>query len=173
MPTSTTRRPLPALAFLLALTVLTAIVWWRVLHRDTGTSATHAPAVTVAPAASSSCTTHKPAALPKPAAVPVQVLNANGQAGLAATVSGQLKALGFNSAGYGNATSSIPSVGELHYGAAGAPGAKLLSYYLPGFKLIPISRAGATVDVVLGQAYKGLASQASAQAALARAAKPC
>lgn len=172
MPTSTTRRPLPALAFLLALTVLTAIVWWRVLHRDTSSGAPHST-VAAAPTASSTCSAHKPVVLPKPAAVSVQVLNGNGQSGLAATVAGQLKALGFNSAGYGNASSPIATAGELHYGAAGAPGAKLLSYYLPGFKLVPVSRAGATVDVVLGQAYKGLAAQKSVQAALARAAKPC
>ena len=173
MPTSTTRRPLPALAFLLALTVLTAIVWWRVLHRDTGASATHTPAAVARPTASSTCTAHKPVTLPKPAAVTVQVLNGNGQSGLAATVAGQLKSLGFANTSYGNAGSTIASVGELHYGAAGAQSGKLLSYYLPGFKLIPVSRAGASVDVVLGQAYKGLASPASVKAALAKAAKPC
>ena len=34
MATSTSRRPLPALAFLLALSLLTALVWWRVIHRS-------------------------------------------------------------------------------------------------------------------------------------------
>ena len=33
MAEGTVRRPLPALIALLALTLLTALVWWRVLHR--------------------------------------------------------------------------------------------------------------------------------------------
>jgi membrane protein implicated in regulation of membrane protease activity len=32
------RRPIPALIFLLLLALLTAIVWWRVLHRAEQTS---------------------------------------------------------------------------------------------------------------------------------------
>lgn len=172
MPTSTTRRPLPALAFLLALSVLTAIVWWRVLHRDTGSSATQPTQPTPTP--SSTCATHgKPVSFPKPSAVTVQVLNANGQTGLASTVDGQLKALGFRSAGFGDAPANIPTAGELHYGTTGASSAHLLSFYLPGLKLVTIRRADATVDVVIGQAYRGLASTTAVQQALAKAEKPC
>ena len=43
MATSTARRPLPALAFLLALSLLTALVWWRVLHRSDSAKAAAPP----------------------------------------------------------------------------------------------------------------------------------
>ncbi|HLY33447.1 MAG TPA: hypothetical protein VKQ07_02840, partial [Jatrophihabitantaceae bacterium] len=59
------RRPLPALICLAALTLLTALVWWRVLHRDSG-SAKAAPTCT--PTATAQI-------LPKPSAVTLSVLN--------------------------------------------------------------------------------------------------
>lgn len=166
MPTRATRRPLPALAFLLALTILTAVVWWRVLHRDhTSSASTPTPTPPTV-----SCTTGKAKiVLPKPAAVTVRVLNGNGTVGLAGSVESQLKSRGFRSSGVADAPATIATVGELHYGAAGRNGASLLTYYLPGMRLVPIARADATVDVVLGKKFTTLAAQKAVTAAVTKA----
>ena len=68
MASSLVRRPLPALIALFALLLLTALVWWRVLHRADST------------AALPNCPTPTPTApptqtLPAPPTVTVQVLN--------------------------------------------------------------------------------------------------
>jgi len=170
MATSTARRPLPALAFLLALTVLTAIVWWRVLHRDdTETKAKSTNATT----ATTQSTCGVKINLPAPKAVSVQVLNGAGRDQLATQITTQLKGRGFTTAQPGNAPATIPGVGEIHYGATGKPAATLLGYYLPGAKLVSVTRSDARVDLVLGQNFTSLATAAQVNAALAKATKPC
>jgi hypothetical protein len=168
MPASSARRPLPAVAFLLALTVLTAIVWWRVLHRSdaTGTASTSKPSAT------SSCSTAG-RVLPQPGSVTVTVLNAAQKTGLAASVETQLKARGFATAGVGNEPSPYSGVAQIRYGTTGKAGAQLLSYYLPGSKLAPVKRSNATVDVVLGTGFKTLASDAAVNAAAKKAGRAC
>src|SRR5581483_9430611 len=65
MAEGTTRRPLPALVCLLALTLLTALVWWRVLNRsDSHASSTHTCSSTAAVVV-----------LPRPNGISVTVLN--------------------------------------------------------------------------------------------------
>ncbi|CAN5556155.1 envelope integrity protein Cei [soil metagenome] len=168
MPASPTRRPLPALAFLLALTVLTAIVWWRVLHRNDAASSTVAK-----PVPQVTCSTKgKKLTLPRAQAVTVRVLNGNGATGLAASVATQLKSRGFVSSGTSD-TSTLTGVAEIRFGKTGQSGATLLSFYLPGSKLVSISRPDATVDVALGKAFKSVASKAAVTAAIAKAQKPC
>ncbi|MDQ1738906.1 MAG: hypothetical protein QOE53_558, partial [Pseudonocardiales bacterium] len=122
MSTATRRRPLPALAFLLALSILTAIVWWRVLHRPEPAGNASQPTVTP----SASCTpAAKAVRLPAPAAVSVVVLNGAGRDLLATKVSGQLKSRGFTM-GTPGTTTALTGVGEIRYGAAGRAGATLL-----------------------------------------------
>jgi hypothetical protein len=175
MSASSARRPLPALAFLLALTVLTAIVWWRVLHR-TDASASAPVKVTQAP----TCTpTGASATIPKPVSVTVKVRNGAQRDGLASAVTAQLKARGFTTTAADTVTvqSELATLGsevaEIRFGAAGKAGATLLSYYLPGSKLVVISRSGASVDVVLGKSFKSLATPGSVAAAEAKVKKPC
>ncbi len=166
------RRPLPALAFLLALTVLTAIVWWRVLHRDNaGSTPVHSTTTSQAP----TCTPKgKAVTLPKPRAVTVTVLNGAGRDHLAATVQSALQARGFATPVQpSDAPSNITGVAQIQYGPAGKAGATVLSFYLPGSKLTQISRADASVTLVLGPSYSTLASNAAVAAAQARFAKVC
>lgn len=169
MSTATRRRPLPALAFLLALSVLTAIVWWRVLHRPEPIGAanptTGAPTATCTPGA-------KAIRLPTPASVTVVVLNGAGRDQLATKVSGQLKSRGFTT-GTPGTTTALAGIGEIRYGAAGRAGATLLSYHLPGAKLKPATRADARIELVLGAAFRALASADTANRAAAGASKPC
>src|SRR4051812_41293969 len=84
------RRPLPALAFLLALSLLTALVWWRVFDRASGGEPS-TPTTT--------CAVQQGVALPEPAQVSVIVLNGTAagtnRAGLAGYVASALTNDGF------------------------------------------------------------------------------
>jgi hypothetical protein len=167
MASTITRRPLPALVSLVALLALTALVWWRVLNRghDTPSSAsTSTPTCSTAPAA-------PVVDLPAPSAVTVAVLNSTERNGIAGTARSALLKDGFKSptkAG-NDQNSSIAQTAEIRYGKAGAAGAQLLSYYFPGAKLVLGSTTSATVTVVLGNAYKTVATPAAVNAALAKA----
>jgi hypothetical protein len=170
MSTETRRRPLPALAFLLALTVLTGIVWWRVLHRpgDT-TTASSAPGST----APTHCTpSARGVRLPAPGSVTVDVLNGAGRDQLATKVTGQLKSRGFT-VGTPDSTSPLAGVAEIRYGTTGRAGATLLSYYVTGAKLVPASRKDAKLVLVLGSGFRSLAAPAAVNKAVARGNKPC
>jgi hypothetical protein len=137
------RRPLPALAFLLALSLLTALVWWRVFNRtqDDGDSAGARP----------TCAAQQNVNLPAPNTVHVTVLNATDRAGLAGTVSAALAADGFVMGTPDNDTGSVPGVAEIRFGSAGTAAANLLLYYLPGASLVPTPTAtDATVVVSVG-----------------------
>jgi hypothetical protein len=155
---------LPALVFLLGLSLLTALVWWRVIHRaDAQSSPNSAP---------TSCAA-KPTVtvLPQPKAVSVQVLNSTTtRNGLAATTKTSLTKLGFVVVGVGNdSTGTIPGVAEIRYGPANAAGASLLSYYLPGATLVNTGAAGTQVTVSLGLKFVAPATAAAAKAAMVAA----
>jgi hypothetical protein len=168
MSAATKRRPLPALTFLLVLSILTVIVWWRVLHRPDSTAQSSTPAV-VQP---TKCTPGRKPALPGPASVTVVVLNGAGREGLASTVTGQLKTRGFAVGAPANAP-ALASTGEIRFGTAGRSGATLLSYYLPGAKLVSGSRPDARIDLVLGSKFSALATPAAVTRAEAAAKKSC
>jgi len=170
MSAATRRRPLPALAFLLALSILTGIVWWRVLHRAESND-TAAPKPT--PSQSAQCSPgSKSIQLPAASAVTVTVLNGAGRDLLATRVTGQLKSRGF-AVGSPGTTSALSGVAEIRYGTAGRPGATLLSYYLPGAKLAAASRRDAKIELVLGSGFTSLASDATVKRAVANARKSC
>lgn len=160
MTSSTVRRPLPAIIALLALLLLTTIVWWRVLNRSSGT-----------PAASNCSTANPPAAtLPAPNLVTVQVLNATKRNGIGSKARSALVDDGFLSpapAGNDKPKTHIPGgVAQIRYGMKGAAGAKLLKFYLPKAHLFRTKSTSATVIVSLGPRYKGIASSSAVQAAL-------
>jgi hypothetical protein len=154
---------MPALVALLALLGLTAIVWWRVLHRDSGHSALP-PCPTTA---SSTRTT-----LPAPASVTVEVLNATNRNGIAAKARTVLAADGFNlPTQAGNDTKyrgKVTSTAQIRYGPKGKPGAMLLRYYFPGAELVPSTTSSATVVVSIGSKYHAVATQSAVQHALTR-----
>jgi hypothetical protein len=155
-----TRRPLPALVFLAALTMLTALVWWRVIHRD-GDQAS----------ANSSCPTQSTQnVLPRPSTVLVSVLNSTTRTGIAKSAAASLTKDGFKISGYGNDTghAAIAATAEIRFGPDQHSAATLLGYYFPGAKLVPgESRADGTVVVSLGTAYKAVATAAAVKAAMA------
>ena len=153
------RRPLPALVCLVALTLLTALVWWRVLNRDSGT----------AQAKNKTCTPAKVTTLPHPTRVAVTVLNSTTRAGLAKTTAAKLSHVGFKVSGYGNDTghAAIPGVAEIRYTPDEKLSATLVSYYFPGASQVVLNDGTQGKLVVsLGVKYKSIPAPASVQSAM-------
>ncbi|WP_375475527.1 LytR C-terminal domain-containing protein [uncultured Jatrophihabitans sp.] len=154
---------------MVALLLLTALVWWRVLNRSSGATEakpTHSscPTPSVAPAAQ----------LPAAKSVTVEVLNSTNRTGIAGKARTALETAGFlvpkpavNDKK--KLFNKIKTVGQIRYSAAQKPAATLLEYYFPGATLVPQTTSSATVVVSLGQAYRGVASAASVAAALKKA----
>jgi LytR cell envelope-related transcriptional attenuator len=164
MAKSAARKPLPALAFLLALSLLTALVWWRVLHRSDDSHQA---------VGQSSCpATVAPTAVPAPASVTVNVLNSTQRSGLAAGIGQSMSKLGFKVSTVANDQTSrapVTGVAEVRFGTTGKAAATLVSYYVPGATLVPDGRADASVDLALGAKFVGLATPAAVTKALAAA----
>lgn len=159
-------RPLPAVAFLVGLLLLTALVWWRVIHRTDDAAHSAGPSCT-------SPSTVSPDTVPAPADVSVLVLNSTQRAGLASSAAQALTQDGFQSAGKptndSTAGAPVAGVAEIRFGPTGKAAATLLSYYLPGATLAPDKRTNATVDVALGAKFTTLATPAAVAKALTSA----
>jgi LytR cell envelope-related transcriptional attenuator len=154
------RRPLPALISLVALLLLTGLVWWRVLHR--GSDDAHGAAPTCSTPAVQST-------LPAPAKIRVQVFNSTSRSGIGAKARTALVEDGFDipkPAANDPRTRKVTAVAEIRYGPNGADGAKLLSYYFPGAHLVHTTSKTATVVVSLGEKYRRVAPAATVRAAL-------
>ncbi|HZE49587.1 MAG TPA: LytR C-terminal domain-containing protein [Jatrophihabitantaceae bacterium] len=153
------RRPLPALIFLLGLSLLTALVWWRVIHRSDSGS----------PKAATTCQSTSSKVVPQPSGVSVNVLNSTDRLHLARTVATAMGKVGFHVTGYGNDDPNVVvnGVAEIRYGTKGAQSATLLSFYLPGATLVPTTRTDSQVVVALGTKFKAVATTAQAKKTMA------
>lgn len=163
MSSPTKRRPLPAMVLLIALTLLTSLVWWRVLHRDDGQAA--AGGKCPKPGSSASV-------LPQPKSIDVSVLNSTTRAGLARTTAATLTKIGFKVAGYGNDNPKVhvAGVAEIRFGPDQKKDAALLAYYFPGAKLVPLTTDPlGKVVVSLGKTFKAVATGRAARAAMSSA----
>ncbi|HEV7191990.1 MAG TPA: LytR C-terminal domain-containing protein [Jatrophihabitantaceae bacterium] len=160
MAEGTTRRPLPALICLLALTLLTALVWWRVLNRNDS----HASTTKVC------STSAAPVVLPRPAALSVTVLNSTNRAQLAKKTAAVLAKDGFVIATYGNDTTLVAGVAEIRYSADQQPGASLLGYYFSGARMVPLdANSESKLVVALGAKFVTVSAPAAVQAAITAA----
>jgi hypothetical protein len=166
------RRPLPALVFIGALSLFTALVWFRVLHRTDQNAESANPAC---PSTSQSATAPAPTVLPVAGQVSVIVLNSTNRNGIARAASKVLAKAGFkmrkaddDSAAYGG-HGLIKGVAEIRYPSGALASATLLSYYFPraGVKLTDSSDR--TVMVSLGAQFKRVTTTASVRRALVRA----
>jgi hypothetical protein len=157
---------LPALAFLLALSLLTALVWWRVLHRsDSGKTTSAQPSCSASP-------TPQVTLVPAPGMVTVTVLNSTDKTGLAAQVSGFLATDGFKTGTPGNdltARAPVAGIAEIRYGPTGVGAAKLVSFYVPGATLVPDGRADTSVDLAVGAKYTAVLAPSDVAKALSSA----
>jgi hypothetical protein len=169
MASSLVRRPLPALIALFALLLLTALVWWRVLHRNDDK------------AALPSCPTPTPTGaptqtLPAPSTVTVQVLNGTyklkkqARSGIAGKAATKLIKDGFKvpNAAADDKKHKVQAVAEIRYGPKGKPAATLLDYYFgQKAKLVPTQTKSAVVTVSLGRRYTKLTAKSAVTRALA------
>jgi LytR cell envelope-related transcriptional attenuator len=106
-----------------------------------------------------------------PRADPVQVLNAGGQTGLATQVAAEVQQYGFIQAGPAADDPLYPQgnlgcAGQIRFGPDGASAARTVSLLVPCAELIHDDRLGGIVDLVLGQDFTGLSSNADALTAL-------
>lgn len=175
MDASSIRRPIPAIVFILLLSLVSGFVWWRVLHRDP------AQGTTAGSTASSSTTTTTtktpprcvtvtgtPRVWPAPKNVTVHVLNATSRSGLAGSVTKAMKKRGFKAGKTANDTTSSTAT-EVRYGPGSATAARLVQLYLPGSRLVGSTIKSSFIVVSLGSSYKALATSAQVTAAKAKA----
>ncbi|MYR44880.1 LytR C-terminal domain-containing protein [Streptomyces sp. SID5910] len=117
-------------------------------------------------------------AVPKPAQITVNVLNATTHKGLAQQTADELKKRGFRIGDVTNAPAQydkkVDGSGVLLGPAAALKGSlPVLGTQLPAAeRRTDAARKGATVDLIIGNGFKGLAKQADADAALARMTAP-
>jgi hypothetical protein len=150
------------MVFLLALLLLTALVWWRVLNRHDTTSS-----------ASPSCSTSSSSSnvLPTPAVVTVQVYNSTKRNGIAKSARSALLKDGFripDQATNDPTKGTVKGVAEIRYPPDTASGARLLRYYFPTAVMKLTTATDGKVVVSLGAKYKHVATQAAVAAALKR-----
>ncbi|WP_375502780.1 LytR C-terminal domain-containing protein [uncultured Jatrophihabitans sp.] len=167
MASTTTRRPLPALIALLALLLLTALVWWRVANRNDDSSAAKAK---TCPTPSTSVTSTAPRTLPPQKSVDVLVLNATTRSGLAGKVRTTLLADGFRStqrASNDLTKNKVTGSAQIRFTPDKKPAALLLQYYFPGAQLVQQTAVSAQVTVSLGPKYTAVQPQKTVAARLA------
>jgi LytR cell envelope-related transcriptional attenuator len=156
------RRTVKTLVALLLIGALAAGGWYYLL-RDDGTTT----AATPAPKRSCPAPTAAPSALPA-TQVKVNVFNATERRGLAATVATQLRKRGFQVAKVSNdpAKRAVTGVAEVRASTAGAGAARTVGAQVYGFVTVPDQRRDASVDLVIGVAFKALRTPAQASTAL-------
>ncbi len=159
------RRRAPIIAVVSVLAVLATITWTTVLvgaGGPAGPQSCPAPAAGVADGASpgesleaGALDTVAPA---PPGQVAVQVFNAGGQRGQANLVAAELGDLGFGAAGApGNdpffPSSDMECFGQIRFGTAGEAAASTLALVLPCADLVRDGRTETTVDVSVGTGF--------------------
>jgi len=110
----------------------------------------------------------------RPQQIVVNVYNATTRDGLARRTAAQLKSRGFAVKRIGNdpLERHIRSAAEIRAGLKGATRVAVVQAHVPGATAVRDRRADATVDLVLGDAFRSLLSPAQAQALLTRTTTP-
>lgn len=160
------RRPLPALAFIGVLCLLTGVVWFRVIHRSDGSTPSTASACTpsATPTATKTAASTKVSVVPRPDKVSVLVLNSTTKDGIATATRKALTKQGFHVTDAKNDSSAygghgvIKGVAEIRYGPHALPAATLMHLYLPKSTLHETNASSRLVTVSLGARYKTIAS---------------
>jgi len=175
------RRGRLAFAGVACATVLGVLGWGTLQLIDVFTGGDEASAAgTAACRATPARASASPAAVtvPKPAQVTVNVLNATTRKGLAQQTADELKKRGFRIGEVTNAPAQfdkkVDGSGVLLGPAAALKGSlPVLGTQLPAAeRRTDAARKGATLDLIIGNGFKGLAKRADADAALARMAAP-
>lgn len=160
-PSRARRRRIRALVTILVIVLALFYAFWYAYSyiRDEKPSAVDTPATptcqTIAPTTRGTGAATPDVARSK---VRVNVYNATNRNGLAGGVAKELTSRGFVVAKVANdpLKKKITGVGELRHGADGAANAGLLALLTPGATDVVDTRKDATVDLVLGDAWKEL-----------------
>jgi hypothetical protein len=179
------RRPLPALAVLVGLVVLSGLLWTNVFDSipslEAATTCNEPSRATQPPEASG-----MPAQVPlgemkqrdalnsvtpiPPEDVKVRVLNGNGESRQATLVSDELASLGFTPTGADNdsvyVNYDLKCHGQIRYGGAGVSAARTLSLIAPCAQLVRDERADASVDFALGSEFDDIKTTQEAKQVL-------
>jgi hypothetical protein len=165
------RSRLPLLLAGLAVVVLAAAGWWWWTGRED-------PTVQAQPTKHHSC----PAPTPLPKAVAVRLIhvnvyNATDRRGLATEVAVTLRHRGFHVGAVDNDPlhRTVSGVAEVRTGPHGTGSARTVAAQVgatPGVAVVPDSRAGTGVDLVIGNAFRSLRFPAAAAAALSPSPQP-
>jgi len=109
-----------------------------------------------------------------PSRVKVHVYNATDRSGLAATTAEELRRRGFRIKTIGNDSSkrTVTGPAEVRHGAAGTDAARTVAAQVGDIASVPVKRGNASVDLVLGAAFRALLPATEAAAALARSQEP-
>lgn len=151
---------------LLVATLLAAAAgggWWWI-HRDGSTTTAGADTL-----ATATCPPRqKPPPVVPAKTVRVNVFNATGRRGLAATVADQLRRRGFRVAKVTNdpAKRAVTGVAEVRASPAGAGPARTVAAQVYRYVAVPDDRRDASVDLVLGASFKALRPARAAAAAM-------
>ena len=94
--------------------------------------------------------------------IPINVLNATDQGGLASTTSSALVERGFTIATTGNTKVVVEGI-RIAFGAAGLPSAYTVAAHFEGADLYYDARTDASVDVVLGSSFEALRAAEAVQ----------
>ena len=157
------RRPLPALAFIGVLCLLTAVVWFRVIHRSDSSGATGSSSCPTAAAAQRAT----PKVVPRPRTVSVLVLNSTERSGIATATKKALIKRKFKVTGAENDATAygghgvIKGVAEIRYGPQARAAATLVRLYFPHAAMQPSDASSQVVTVALGADFKKVASTAA------------
>lgn len=151
------------LAVLLAFLITTGVVAvaWKGASR---------PADKVSSPPGASCPEPQPTPTVMPAAqVKVNVYNATDRSGLASRAARELKRRGFRIGKIDNdpARRTVTGPAEVRHSATGAGAARTVAAQVGEVVAVPDQRANASVDLVLGAAFRALLPAAEASAALA------
>ena len=153
------RRPIAPLIFLLVLALAALTVWWNVFDNDGELRQQEAQACASASAAPPSL---------DPTTVALRVFNATDTPGRAQEVAAALQERGFVVQEIANDPTErqVTGVGELRHGPRGNEAAAYVRLYVPQAGDFLDTRATATVDVVIGPDWTGLAPPEDVDAAL-------
>jgi hypothetical protein len=110
-------------------------------------------------AAPTTTCTNTAAATPKPSTTTVNVYNATQRNGLAGKTASEVRKRGFKVATVSNdpLQKKVAGAAEVRFGKAGAQASKLVLELVKGARAVQDGRTDASVDLVLGDAFRALA----------------
>jgi hypothetical protein len=147
---------------LLVLTVFVVgagIIAWNMVTESTADDTDVSPII-----AAPTCAVVAPTDAPPPEEIGLNVYNATGRSGLAQNVAGEMRERGFAILDVANdpTTRTVVHVAEIRATDEDQPGVELLLSHFPGAVFYGDERTEPSIDLVLGEAFDGVAPEPEA-----------